>query len=410
MLIKRPYFQIVKKELQHKEITALLGARQVGKTTILQKTYEIVKNEATFLTFDNLETLKLFETNIKLFIEQHIEPYKYIFIDEFQYAKSGGKHLKLIYDTIYRKIFISGSSSPEGAIHSLKYLVGLENIINIYPITFQEYLEYKNKTKAILLKKIRTPEELKQLEDEFNEYISYGGYPKIITEQNKERKEKLLKNIIQTYLSKEIKDILAYKNIFEYEKILTRLALQDTKLLNKSQISQQIEINRNKIDQILTTLHQTYVVSILQPFIKNKIRQQIKSPKTYFHDLGFKNSIINNFNTLELRKDKGEILENFIANELIRNEINVNFWNIDNRHEIDFVIERNNEIIGIEVKSRLSNNNIPKSVIKFIDDYNPKTIYIFNQNIKSEKKYKETKIIFTHLINSIPLLNQKLIK
>lgn len=99
--------------------------------------------------------------------------------------------------------------------------------------------------------------------------------------------------------------------------------------------------------------------------MKNKSKELIKSPKTYIQDLGFKNLLSNNFNKLELKLDKGQIYENFIYNNLLRNGIKSNDWNIQNRNEIDFVYEKNGKIAGIEVKSKLKNNSLTNSIKKF---------------------------------------------
>ncbi len=405
-MINRDYFKIVEKELQNKQITALIGSRQVGKSTLLEYVYEQVKEKSIFLSFDNVEILNLFENNFKLFIEQYIIPYDIIFIDEIQYSKSGGKNLKFIYDKYKKKIFISGSSSPELSINFLQYLVGRVNIIEIFPIKFNEYVEYVSKEKKILLNKIRTCDELKQLDVEFINYLKYGSYPQVLIKKNPQEKERELKNLVNTYLLKEIKEILNYENLFEYENLLKRLALSDGQIMNKSNISAELEINRVKLNKMLEIFNKTFILKTLNPFMTNKIKELIKSPKIYFQDLGFKNSLINNFNSLELRQDKGFIYESFILNSLIREEINIQFWNLKNEYEIDFVYERNAEIYGFEVKSKLSNTNLTNSLKRFIENYSPKEVYIFNENIDAEIKLNKTKIIFTNYLNIFKIIEE----
>ncbi len=409
-MINRDYFNIVLKELNNKQISALIGSRQVGKTTLLEYVFERVKDKSIFLSFDNIEILNLFENNLKLFVEQYIIPYEIIFIDEIQYSKSGGKNLKFIYDTYKKKIFISGSSSPELSINFLQYLVGRVNIIEIYPIKFDEYLEYVSKEKKILLDKIRTCEELKQLNLEFENYLKYGSYPQVIIKKTSLEKEKELKNLINTYLLKEIKEILNYENLFEYETLLKRIALSDGQITNKSNISAEININRVKLNIMLEIFNKTFIIKVINPFISNKIKELIKSPKIYFQDLGFKNSLINNFNNLNLRQDKGFIYENFILNSFIREEIEVQFWNFKNEYEIDFIYEKGGEIYGFEIKSKIKNSSLTNSIKKFIETYNPKEVYVFNENIDDEIQFKKTKIIFSNYLNIIPIIKNNLKK
>lgn len=406
MEIEREIFERLKEELKRKQITAIIGSRQVGKTTLLKELYSSVKKDAIYLSFDDLDYLRQFEEDIKLFSEQYVKPNKYIFIDEFQYAKDGGQKLKFIYDFFEgkKKIFISGSSTPALSIESLQFLVGRVNIIEIFPLSFKEFIKYRAKEKLVLFDKIRTQANFLQLKPEFEEYLRFGGYPQVVLEKTEELKIDTLSNIVKTYLLKEIKDILGYRNIYDFENLLRRLSLQDGKLLNKSSFSLDLGINRNSIDEMISILNKTYILNILMPYLKNKIKEQIKSPKTYFTDLGVKNSLSKNFNTLEFKIDKGEIYENFILNQLIRMKKDLKFWNLDQISEMDFVYEESGKIIAIEVKSKLKDDKLTTSIKKFIEYNSPKIVYVFNENIDSEIKYENTKIVFTNYLNCFSLL------
>ena len=403
-MIKRKYFEIVEKELNNKQITALIGSRQVGKTTLLENIYEKNKEISIFLTLDNVEVLNLFENELEIFIKRYIEPYNIIFIDEIQYSKNSGKNLKYIYDKYKKKIYVSGSSTPEMAINSLQYLVGRVNIIEIKPISFEEFVRYKRKEDLFLLEDIKKQSNLKLLDLLFEEFLKFGSYPLILTLKNQKEKEKELTNLVNTYLLKEIKEILNFRNLFDFEKLLKRFALSDGGITNKSSFSSELEINRVKFNEMYSTLINTYILNQVQPYYSNKIKELIKSSKIYFSDLGFKNSLIKNFNDLELRQDKGEIYESFILSELKKENFDVFFWNYENRFEVDFCVEKNDNLIGFEIKSNLSSDNLPDSVKKFIDLQNPKEIYIFNNKIDSIREYNGVKIIFTNYINIVPIM------
>lgn len=408
-MIDRKYFKLVENELSKEEITVLLGTRRVGKTTILENLYNSIEDKKkVFLTFDDIEVLSLFENNEKLFKEQYVDQNDIIFIDEIQYSKESGRILKFLFDTTKKKFFISGSSIPDISINSLSYLVGRIRIFNIFPITFEEFVKYKAKNKFFLFDKKREINDFNQLNLEFEEYLKYGSYPKIIISELND-KEKILKDLTNTYLLKEVKEILEYKNIFEFEKFLTHIALIDGKLVNKSSISQELEINRNSISEMIEVLNNTFIIYEVKPYLKNKIKEQIKSSKIYFQDLGFKNSLMKNFSDYEKRLDKGEILENFVLNQLIRNDYEVKFWNYKNRYEIDFVIEKNGEIIGIECKSKLKNDSLTTSTKEFIKEYTPKKVYILNLSLDSVTNFENTSIEFTSYYNLISILNNKLL-
>ncbi|NOZ81071.1 MAG: ATP-binding protein [DPANN group archaeon] len=400
MLIKRDLFTRLEKERYAKKITALVGSRQVGKTTILKQLYEMTA-DAQFITFEDTEILNLFNMNIKLFVEQYVVPNKVLFIDEFQYAREGGKQLKYIYDTQKTKLFITGSSHPELTIRSLQFLVGRVNIIEMYPVSFKEFIAYKSKSKAVLLRKVRKLADLAQLHDLFEEYLLYGGYPAIITSEDKQAD---LKQLVQTYLYKEIRDVLMYKNSFAFEQVMQLVALQDAKILKKTNISLNTDINRNKVNEILNVLEKTYVLALVRPFLKNKRKEVIRSSKAIFQDLGMKNSITKNFNPLYLRSDKGEVYESFIGNELKRGGRELRFWNLNNRYEMDFVVVAGEKITGIEVKSKLLNSKPTKSMRKFIELFRPEQVIVFNENIDGEYSLEGTNVLFTSHLNVSALL------
>lgn len=400
-MIERKIYPKLEKYLLKKEILVLIGSRRVGKTTLMKKLYDNTNSDKKkFVLFDEEINLNLFENNLDDFIELYVKNYDYLFIDEFQYAKDGGKKLKLIYDKYKIKIIISGSSAPELTIQSLQYLVGRIFIFNINPLSFEEFVKYKNFDLIGIYKKGITQKNISLFNKLFEEFLIYGGYPDIVIEENKEDKQFALKTLINTYLLKEIKDILKYKSSYEYENLLKFIAITDSTILNKSNISSDLGIYISKVNEMINVLSNTFIINILKPFQNKKIKELIKSPKIYYNDLGFKNGILNIFNPINLRVDKGAILENFILSELKKKEIeNLNFYNYKNSSEVDFTFEKNAELIGIEVKSNLSGLKIERGLREFIIKYNPKEIYVYNLNVEGELKINNTKIIFTHHIN-----------
>ena len=141
--IERDLEKLLFEYRDREEILAVIGPRRCGKTTILKHIASKLKN-SVFLSFDDKSVLDLFEQDIKKFAETYNHKYKYIFIDEFQYAKNGGKNLKFLYDLHHTKMFVSGSSSIDLTINTVKFLVGRVFIMNLYPLSFDEFLRYKN--------------------------------------------------------------------------------------------------------------------------------------------------------------------------------------------------------------------------------------------------------------------------
>lgn len=390
-MIFRDIFATLEEECTNSKITALNGARQVGKSTALKYIYRKQKN-ANYISFDNASVKELFETNIDLFIEQYILPYNMIFIDEFQYAKEGGKKLKYIHDLHSKKIFISGSSKPEIAIQSLQYLVGRVSLIEMYPLSFAEFVRFKSPQKAMLLDKPRSISDLTQLRAEFTEYLMFGGYPDVVIEKNFEKKEKILSDLVRVYLLKEIKDVLGYKNSDDFQKLLVILASQNGCLGKISSLSKHLQISWDKLKEYLSVLTKTNIILAIKPFFTNKSKELTKTAKYYFHDIGFINSLLNNFSTIEKRVDKGTLYETFILHELQKKGYEPKFWN-KQLSEVDFILEKNANICAIECKSIVS--KVPKSLKIFLEEYLVLKSFIFTENFEEKKK----EIQFTHYIN-----------
>ena len=400
-MICREIISKIDKFVKNKEIIAIVGARQIGKTTLLNYYFEkLNKKESVFISFENLDDLNLFEDDINVFIKKYVYGKKYLFIDEIQYSKNSGQRLKYIYDTQNIKIFISGSSKSEIAINSLKFLVGRVLIFDMFPLSFSEFIKYKSSENYFIFDELVKQKSCKSLiGNYFEEYLKFGGYPKIVLENDYDKKIELIKNIVNTYLLKEVRDILRYEKLKEFETILKRFSIEDGGILNKSNISQNSDIKTFELNKIISILEKTTILNVVKPFLKNKIKEQIKSSKTYLFDLGFKNSIIKNFNDIDLKKDKGEVYESFILNSLIKNGLEVKYFNEQNRYEIDFIVEINGEIFGFEVKSKLQNSKITNSIKRFCDTFNPKIIFVLNENIDDKIKYNKSEVIFTNYIN-----------
>lgn len=407
-MIKRKYFKELENEFNFEEISVLIGSRRVGKTTIMEYLFEKVRDKAVFLSFDSIDVLNLFENNEKLFKEQYVDSHEIIFIDEIQYAKNSGRILKYLFDSTKKKFVVSGSSTPEISLNSLSYLVGRVRIINIFPLNFIEFVTFKNSEKKILFSKLRKLKDVLQLKDNFEQYIKYGGYPRIATLPLME-KEKALNDLVDTYLLKEIKDILEYKNIFEFKNFLKHLALIDGNLINKSSISMDLGINTKKITEMIDVLEKTFILYIVRPFLKSKVKEQIKTSKIYFQDLGFKNSLINNFNELNLRQDQGNILENFVLSLFVRKGHEIKFWNYKNRYEMDFVIEQGGKIIGFECKSKLKTAKFSTSTREFIKRTGPDKVFIVNKDLDSKMDFEGIKVEFINYFSLVSLIENDLI-
>jgi predicted AAA+ superfamily ATPase len=404
MYYRREIETKIEKYLYTPEIIAIFGARQIGKTTLLKHLYKQVNNPI-FLTFEDIELKVLFEEDIKSFIALYIEPYEHIFIDEFQYAKMGGKHLKYIYDTTDKKIFISGSSAMELSINAIRYLAGRIFVFNLYSFSFGEFLHVKDEnlhklyTKAdknissVISKKIYTYLE---------EYLTYGGYPRVILSKTDEEKREVLKNLLSIYLLRDIKEIARIVDETKMYRLLKALSLQIGNVIVYNELSTLIGVNALQLKEYLSVFEKAFLTKGITPFFTNKRLEIVKNPEIFFLDMGLRNVIIKNFSALENRGDKGAMLENFVFRELVERDIK--YYRTKNGAEVDFIID---DEIPVEIKSNLTSIKISKSYHYFIENYKPTKGFVLNFNQVGAKEFNGCEIEFLPHFLSAKLASQK---
>ena len=383
MYITRFLEATLSKYLHTKEIIAVIGPRQSGKTTLLQNMFKQL-TRAHFISFEDRETLELFNEDIHSFIALHVAPYDYLFIDEFQYAREGGKQLKYIYDTQKTKILISGSSAIELSVQSIRYLVGRIFIFHLYPCSFEEFLQYKEPLLyELYLNRDLTKPVVEKIFPYFREFCIYGGYPRVVLSKEREEKEIVLKNIYNTYFLKEIKEILNLPEDHKLSKLLYALALQIGNIINYNELSEVSSFRYGELLNYMNILEKTFICTRVTPFHTNKRTELVKAPKIFFYDAGFRNTVIKNFQTIETRTDKGELYENFVASELIKQEKKLSYWRTKAKAEVDFILENN---IPLEVKSNLATPKITKSFHSFRAKYSPSKGIILSEKLTAQKK------------------------
>ncbi|MEA2037142.1 MAG: ATP-binding protein [Nanoarchaeota archaeon] len=396
MYINRFLENKLEKYLSKKEIIAVVGPRQSGKTTTLKHIFKNLKN-ALFLDFEDRETLELFNEDIKSFIDLYIKKYDYLFIDEFQYAEKGGKNLKYIYDNYKIKIVISGSSVSGLSVHSIKYLVGRIFVFNLYPFSFEEYLNHKEPKlyNGIYVKRGLTKPLIEKIIPYFNEFCLFGGYPRVVLTEDKEEKETVLRNIYNTYFLKEIKEILNLQDDHKLSKLINALALQIGNIINYNELSDITGFRYNDLLNHINILEKTFISLRSYPFYTNKRLEIVKAPKIFFLDSGFRNTVIKNFQSIKNRPDKGSLYENFIASEVVKKGIDVKYWRTKSKAEVDFIIEKEGRAMPIEVKSGLKKPKITKSFSSFLDKYRPKSGLILSEILSGKKGQIKFRPIFS---------------
>ncbi|MFO8110139.1 MAG: ATP-binding protein [Thermoplasmata archaeon] len=373
------------------EIVAVVGPRQAGKTTLLYKIHTELKN-SNFISFEDRDALNLFEEDEKEFAELYLKDYDHLLIDEFQYAEEGGRKLKYLYDHYNKKILITGSSAIDMTVKGLKHLTGRVFKFKLFPFSFNEFLRYKNQKLYKLYSKkdiegwvygkkdiTISKTILEQLEGLRKEYAIYGGYPRVVLSETKEEKRMVLKNIVDTYLIREIRGVLGITEDREILNLMKLLAVRMSEIINYTAVCEKGGFQYNDLKGWLNILEHTFVLEQVTPYYTNKQKEVIKAPKIYFHDNGFRNAILNSF---DLRQDRGELNENFFFTQVKKQ---LKYWRTKSKAEVDFVLEKKTPI-PFEIKTV---PKITRSFRSFMDKYQPELAFVMN-----EREFKKDENIF----------------
>jgi predicted AAA+ superfamily ATPase len=384
-MINREILQKIELWLGKEKILIIKGARQVGKTYLLKeikKKLEAQGKKVAYLFADDIDNEPILKSlaSLELYLKQyHNFPneFVYLMIDEFQVLNQAGLLLKNIFDKYKDKVqlIVSGSSALEINKNS-EYLTGRAIHFNVDRINFKEYFDFSNgiDTKRYELADFNELQIFfetfkSKLELGLGEYLSYGGYPEVLTTQGVAEKEEVLKSIIKTYIDKDIINQLNVENVTGFNNLIKILAGQIGQLVNNQELSNTANISINTLKKYLEILVGTYVIDLMTPYFKN-IRSEIsKMPKVYVLDVGIRNYLLRSFNIGA--DERGNVMENFVYNTLLAQyaKEHLHFYRTNGGAEIDFVIEdKDDKLILCEVKYR-SKVSVPAIMKNFEERY-----------------------------------------
>lgn len=337
----------------------LLGARQVGKTTLLKKIIQEQQVDALYLNCDEPQTVAAL-TNCNLReLQMVIGANKFVVIDEAQKVDNIGLTLKLIVDNMPDvQVIATGSSAFE-----------LRNCLN-EPLTGRKY-EYQ--MFPISSKEIYQSSGYIDLKGLLETRLIYGSYPDILNHANDARE--LLRMLTDSYL---YKDILATDNLRKpdvLDKLLRALAFQVGSEVSYNELAQTIGTDSKTVERYIELLEKCYIIFRLHGLSRNLRNELKKAKKIYFYDNGVRNAIIQQFAPLELRNDAGALWENFFISERIKrnhyqqNYCNIYFWRTKSQLEIDYIEEQNGQMTAFEMKwnPKKSNTSIPETFLNAYD-------------------------------------------
>lgn len=387
MYIKRIVQEQIEKVLFKGRIIILYGARQVGKTTLVKKIIDNVPESSLFLNCDEPDVREALTDKTSTELKQFIGNSGLVVIDEAQRIKNIGLTLKLLVDNFPSvQVIATGSSSFELSNNIKEPLTGRKFEFYLYPISITE------------ISQIYSDIEIKRL---LENMMRFGMYPKVVTSATTEMRQ-IISEIAESYL---FKDFLEYQNLKKpelLEKLLQALALQIGNEVSYSELASLLGADKITIEKYIHLLEKAFIVFPLKPFSRNLRKEIGKRRKIYFFDLGIRNSIIINFNSLNLRNDVGALWENFLLiermkfNASMERQVNQYFWRTYEKKEIDLVEESVGILTGYEFKWGKGRAKAPND---FLITYSGSSIHLINQdnfldfiksNIRPEKPLAKT--------------------
>ncbi len=328
----------------------------------------------------------------------------FVFIDEIQHLDNPSSFLKYLHDH-YKpqlKFVVTGSSSMEVKRKFTDRLTGRVYRFLVKPLSFKEFLEFKEEVELVgkvaefglekNLPEISAGDE-KRLQELLEEYLVFGGYPAISLIGNPLVKQKTLQEIYSLYVRRDIKDIGKIEDIKGYNKLVALLSYQIGNLVKEQELSVSSELSRPTVKKYLFLLENTFVLNLIPPFYSNKRTEIAKTPKVYFADVGLRNSVINAFDPVSERADKGQLLENFVYSQLDKKaglSEEVRFWRSQAKSEVDFVWQEGaGPPYPLEVKFRFRPQQpLPGGLKSFIKKYRPGRAFVIHLGPSASRDYQ----------------------
>lgn len=359
-MINREIQNSILSDFKRKKVIVLLGARQVGKTTLLSA-LQVDKKRILSLNCDNIDDRLLLEDRTSTELKYLLSPYDMVFIDEAQRVKNIGLILKMIGDLkLDTQVVVTGSSSFDMANEINEPATGRLIEYNLYPFSLSELADETSER-----------EEKRLLENR----MIYGLYPEVVIEPGDAKRT--LMTLTNNYL---YKDLFSYKGMKKpdvVQKLVRALALQLGSEVSYNELSNLLGIDKETVENYICLLEKCFVVFRLDSFSRNLRNEIKKGKKIYFYDNGVRNAVISNFAPLELRTDVGALWENLMVSERVKhnsysgNYAQLYFWRTHDQKEIDLIEEEDGLLKTFEFKWNIRSKSKQPKI--FMETYSNST-------------------------------------
>lgn len=370
MKINRSLLPQIKELLIPGKVLVLYGPRQVGKTTLAKDLIDSVSLRSRFINADELVYREALSSQSRQKLGEVLGDAELLVIDEAQRVPNIGINLKILVDSFPKAVILAtGSASFDLANKISEPLTGRTLTFNMYPISYAE----TRQSFGVL-----------ETRSQLDRWLIWGGYPLVLTQENPILRDKLLGEIVGAYL---YRDILEHEGVRRSDKIvdlLRLLAFQIGQEVSIAELATSLGMGRPTVERYLDLLEKVFVIFRVEGFSRNLRKEVTKNSRYYFYDNGVRNSLIQNFNSLNLRQDVGQLWENFLmverrkANQAAFRSANTYFWRTYDQKEIDCIEEHGGKLYGYEFK--WGSKSIPrKTSSEFLETYPGSELSIVNQ-------------------------------
>lgn len=363
-----------------KEVIVLLGARQVGKTTILQRLFP----GAHYVMVDNEHVRSILDRyDITAYRQLVPAGAKILVLDELHLLKDPGRAAKIIYDQMPQiRLIVTGSSSFWIKNRATESLAGRKVDYSLFALTMSEYLTQTGITDDLFYPTLRHTVQGLDFPDEriypfdheavTENAMRYGLYPAVLSHP---QKEVYLRNLVEAVVFRDLLELSLIENRVAARNLLRLLAYQIGSLVNLTELAVRLHIDVKTVRRYLTLFEQSFIIFTLPPYMKSGRKEIGKMAKIYFFDCGLRNALIDNFQPMDARADAGALFENLVVSEVYKANrygrfgYTLHFWRTTDGSEVDLVLTRGDALTGLEIKltprrpNRAFTNRYPKALL-----------------------------------------------
>ena len=313
-------------------VITVTGPRQSGKTTLVKHLF----TDLPYYSLENIDVRRLAESDPMGFLHQSRHG---MILDEVQHCPALLSYIQGLTDeNPDLRYVLSGSSNFTMMRAVTQSLAGRTAVFELLPLTLGEVAEASDGLSL-------------------DELLFRGLYPAAWSRAI--NPAVMYRNYVKTYLERDVRDLLAVKNLSAFQKFVRLCAVRIGSLFNASELAGELGVSVNTVKSWLSVLEASYIVVLLQPFYENTRKRLTKSPKLYFVDTGLACSLLDIETVRGLQRDKmrGHIFENFIVMEALKwrynagEDNNLCFYRDSNGNEVDLIMRSEGLLSLVEIKS-----------------------------------------------------------